>query len=156
MRKTPEVINELKDKGVIDDYAIGGGIATLFYAEPFLTYDLDIFITIKQSGKIIDLTPIYDYLKSKGYKWKDEHIVIEGVPVQFIVADELEEEGIKNAKGITYEGIPNKVFSSEHLIAIFLRAGREKDIQKVKMLLQQTKINKRRLKNILRENLILK
>ena len=77
--------------------------------------------------------------------------MIEGVPVQFIVADELEEEGIKNAKGITYEGIPTKVFSPEYLIAIFLRAGREKDIQKVKMLLQQTKINKRRLKNILRK-----
>ena len=40
MKKTPKVINELKERGLIDDYAIGGGIAALFYIEPFLTYDL--------------------------------------------------------------------------------------------------------------------
>jgi hypothetical protein len=34
MRKTLEIINELKQKGFITDYAIGGGIATLFYIEP--------------------------------------------------------------------------------------------------------------------------
>ena len=31
MKETLEVLNSLKDKGLIDNYAIGGGIATIFY-----------------------------------------------------------------------------------------------------------------------------
>ena len=34
------VIRELKDKRIILDFAIGGGIAVLYYVEPLLTYDL--------------------------------------------------------------------------------------------------------------------
>ncbi len=49
MKKTIEIINELKSKKLIDDYAIGGGIGALFYIEPFLTYDLDIFIIIREN-----------------------------------------------------------------------------------------------------------
>jgi len=33
MKNTLKVINELKEKGLIDDYAICGGIAALFYIE---------------------------------------------------------------------------------------------------------------------------
>lgn len=32
----------------IKDYAIGGGIAAIYYIEPILTYDLDIFIILPQ------------------------------------------------------------------------------------------------------------
>ncbi|HOK57319.1 MAG TPA: hypothetical protein PKV21_05145 [bacterium] len=153
MEKTIKVINELKKKGLINDYAIGGGIGALFYIEPFLTYDLDIFVVLKEEPDkvIIDLSNIYNYLQSKGYKWKGEHILIEGVPVQFIVADELEEEGIKNAKKVRYKGIPTKVLSPEYLIAIFLRTGRKKDIEKVERFFEETKINKRKLRNILKK-----
>lgn len=95
MRQTLKVVNGLKNKGLINDYAIGGGIAALFYIEPFLTYDLDVFIiSVERTDEknLIVLSPIFDYLKSKGYSWKGEHIIIEGVPVQFIPADELERE----------------------------------------------------------------
>lgn len=43
MRETIKVINRMIKKGLFNDYAIGGGIATMFYIEPFLTYDIDIF-----------------------------------------------------------------------------------------------------------------
>jgi hypothetical protein len=45
LKKTLKVLNDLKKKGIIKDYAIAGGIATIFYVEPILTYDLDIFFT---------------------------------------------------------------------------------------------------------------
>ncbi len=44
MKETIKIINELKKKGLIENYAIGGGIAAIFYIEPILTYDLDVFI----------------------------------------------------------------------------------------------------------------
>lgn len=83
MKYTLKVINEMKRRRLFVDYAIGGGIATLFYVEPFLTYDLDIFIIpsgSKVSDKgLIDLSPIFEYLKGKGYRWESEHIIIEGI-----------------------------------------------------------------------------
>ena len=141
----------MKEKGLIKDYAIGGGIATLFYTEPFLTYDLDIFILTETTSTqtIIDLSPIFEYLKQKGYTWKGEHILIEGVPVQFIYADELEKEAVEKARIVEYEGVKTKVIAPEYLIAILLRAGRKKDREKVEKLLQEAEIDMKELQDIL-------
>jgi len=153
VKETLKVINEIKDKGLIKDYAIGGAIATIFYTEPFFTYDLDIFIitteeTIK--SKLIDLSPIFNYLKYKSYSWEGEYIIIEGMPVQFIPADELEKESIENAKEIEFEGIKTKIITPEYLIALFSRAGRRKDKEKIEKILEQfEKINMKKLRNIL-------
>jgi hypothetical protein len=138
------------EEGLIKDYAIGGGIAVMFYIEPFLTYDIDIFILIEHKQKnLVILTPLYDYLKKSGYKWKGEHMIVEGIPVQFIPADELEEYAIKNAKKITYEGMDTKIVRPEYLIAILLRAGRKKDINKIEQILEETKLDASKLKKIL-------
>ncbi len=149
MKKVIKILNELLRKGLIKDYAIGGGIATIFYVEPFLTYDVDVFIRLpkkKKMQKIISLSPIFTYLENKGYPWSGEHILIEGVPVQFIPVDTLEEEAVRNAKKIEHEGVTAKVLTPEYLILILLRAGRKKDIGKIEKLLSQASINIKKLK----------
>lgn len=154
MKKTIEVLNQLQKKGLIKDYAIGGGIATIFYVEPFFTYDLDVFIIpsgMPREQNLILLSPIYGYLEAKGYKWKGEHIIIEGVPVQFIPADELEKEAVTRAKAVEYEGVKTRVMAPEYLVAVLLRVGRKKDMEKIEKLLEQTKIDKRKLGAILRK-----
>jgi len=154
MKKTIQVLNQLQKKGLIKDYAIGGGIATIFYVEPFFTYDLDVFIIPSGMAKeqnLILLSPVYNYLETKGYKWKGEHIIIEGIPVQFIPANELEEEAITNARKIGYEGVKTRVMTPEHLVALLLRAGRKKDLGKIEKLLEQTRIDRRKLGAILRK-----
>lgn len=111
MEKTIKTINELKQNKLFEEYAIGGGIATIFYTETFLTYGLDIFIIPTRKGKeenLIILSPVFEYLENKGYSWKGEHIIIEGVPVQFIPVDKLEEEAVKNAKEMEYEGVKQR------------------------------------------------
>jgi hypothetical protein len=153
MKQTIKVINELKRKGLFKDYAIGGGIATLFYVEPFLTYDLDVFIIPSEERKktnLIMLTPIFKYFKNKGYRFRGEHLIVEGIPVQFIPADELEEEAVNGARQIQYEGVKTKVMTPEYLVAILLRAGRKKDIEKIERLLEQARIDKKQLEDILR------
>lgn len=155
MKKTIEVLNSLKDKALIDGYAIGGGVATIFYTEPVFTYDLDVFVIVKSepNEKIISLAPIYDYLTSKGYSWKGEHIVIEDLPVQFIPGESgIEREAVENAKDVTYGGVKTKIISAEYLIAIALKVGRRKDFEKVTRLFDQTKIDKSTLEKILKKH----
>lgn len=158
MKKTLEVLNGLKDKVLIDDYAIGGGVASIFYTEPVFTYDLDVFVIVKQEleRKIISLVPIYDYLTSKGYVWKGEHILIEDFPVQFIPATAgVEKEAVENAKNVAYSGVGTKVLSAEYLIAIALKVGRRKDFEKVTRLFDQSKVDKSALKQILTKHRLL-
>lgn len=152
MKKTIEVINGLKEERLIKDYAIGGAIGVLKWVEPFFTRDLDIFIIPFQEpeGKVIDLSPIYDYLKKKGYdEWAGQWIIIEGIPVEFIPAENLAKESVVNAQEIEFEGAKTKVIIPEYLIALLLKAGREKDIMKIKMLLEQAKVDRRKLNEVL-------
>jgi len=152
MKKTLQVLNELKEKKLIKDYAIGGGIGAIFYIEPVLTYDLDVFILLPSRLKkrnLIILSPIFDFLKKKNYQWKGEHVIIEGLPVQFIPSNGLETEAIKDAKKINYQGVKTKIIRPEYLITLFLKAGRRKDKEEVRMLLEQAKINREKLKRVL-------
>ncbi len=154
MKKALEILNKLKEKGLIENYAIGGGIASIFYTEPVFTYDLDVFVIVKTEAaeKIISLVPIYDYLKTKGGSWKGEHIVIEDMPIQFIPAGgDIEKEAVENARHITYQGVKTNVLSAEYLIAIALKVGRGKDLEKVRRLIEQAKIDKGMLGKILKK-----
>jgi predicted nucleotidyltransferase len=66
MKNVLEVMNNLKEKGLIKDYAIGGAIANLRWTEPFFTRDLDIFVIPEKEvaeNEILVLNDRYDYLK---------------------------------------------------------------------------------------------
>lgn len=152
MKDTINVINKLKENGLINDYAIGGAIAVLKWTEPFFTRDLDIFIIHEAKEKEIVLTPIYEYLKERGAQWEKQWIIVNGIPVDFIVADKLETEAIENAEEVEYEEVKTKILTPEYLIALFIRAGRDKDERKIEMLLKQTKIDMEKLEKILNEN----
>ncbi|MCK4244292.1 MAG: hypothetical protein KAX20_01560 [Candidatus Omnitrophica bacterium] len=160
MKKAIIVMNELKREGLIKDYAIGGAIGALKWVEPFFTRDLDIFIILikePENGEVIMLSPLYEYLKKRGYnKWVEQWIIIDDVPVELIPAEGVSKESVENALEVEFEGIRTKVMRPEYLIALFLKAGRDKDIRKIEMLLKQTKIDMEKLKDILRRYDLLK
>ena len=80
-----ETLNELKRDGLFEDYAVGGGMAVLFYSEPIRTYDVDVFILLPpQSGFLIDMAPLYQALEARGFFPDAEHILVHGVPVQLL------------------------------------------------------------------------
>jgi len=151
MEKTLKVLNELEKEGIIAGYAIGGGIAGLFYTEPVLTYDLDVFILLTQApGKLISLSPIYEYLRKKGYRAHREHVVIGGLPVQFIpVYNDLVEEAVTEAAQMRYRKTATKVLRAEHLLAICLKTDRPKDRARMTQLLEEAEIDKGYLGRIL-------
>ena len=49
MEKTLQLVNTLEHDGIVRRYAIGGAMAATFYAEPALTFDLDIFVLLPQA-----------------------------------------------------------------------------------------------------------
>jgi predicted nucleotidyltransferase len=154
MKHTLIVLNEMKEKGLFRDYAIGGAMAALRWTEPFFTQDLDIFIILQKEireDEIINLSALYEYLKNKGYEWSGQWIIIEGIPVEFIPAEGLAKEAVEYGVDIEFEGVKTRVISPEYLIALFLSAGREKDKIKVRLLLDQADIDKEKLEIILRK-----
>jgi len=154
VKRTLEVLNELEREGVFTRYAIGGAMAATFYTEPVLTFDLDVFVLLQSSATgLVSLAPIYDALRTRGYKEEQECILIEGVPVQFLPAyNALIEEALAQAREIDYEGVPARVVRAEHLIAICLQTGRAKDRARVAMLREQAHLDHELLADILKRH----
>jgi predicted nucleotidyltransferase len=70
--------------------------------------------------------------------------------VQFLAASGLTEEAVREARPVQYEGVPAKVFRPEYIIAIAASVGRHKDFARIEQMLDQVKIDKALLDDILR------
>jgi hypothetical protein len=151
VKRTIEVLNGLEKEGVFSRYAIGGAMGAIFYTEPFLTFDLDIFIVLPRTPEgLLTLTPVYEAMRVRGYKEEKECVLIEGVPVQFLPAyNSLVEEALDQAQEIMFEDVPTRVLRSEHLVAISLATGRDKDRERVRILREQAKLDMNLLAEIL-------
>src|SRR5205809_5965806 len=102
------VLNDMKDSGVVEDYAVAGAMAMVFWAEPIPTYDLDVLV----------------FAAGRGYATQAEHVIIEGVPVQFLPAhNSLAEEAIDRAVTLEYESVPVRVVRPEYLVGLYLEPG---------------------------------
>jgi len=145
MKKTLAVLNDLKKQGLIADYAIGGGMGAVFYVEPFLTYDLDVFIVADEPG-LQPLEFLYRYLKKRGFRPQQEQIIIEGIPVQFLPAfNELLKEAVSEAREIVYQGTATRVMTAEHLAAVMVQTGRTKDRERFFKMIEEAKIDQSKL-----------
>lgn len=130
MKATLQVINQMVADKVIADYAIGGAIGAIAYLEPFLTQDVDVFMSFSttSAGLIVSPAPIYDYLTARGHRPERECIRIEGWLVQFLPVEKpLYADALAHAITRDVDGVPVRVFSAEHLMAIALDTGRAKD-----------------------------
>ncbi len=121
-----QTLNGLKRKGIIKDYAIGGGYAVNYYLEPSYTYDLDVLVLL---GSDADYQALYKHFREAGNKIENIYVMIGDLPVQFLPSfiSPLFDEAIKKARRITVGGVPGKVVRVEYLIALLLVAFRTKD-----------------------------
>jgi len=119
------VLNDMKRAGVVEDYAVAGAMAMVFWAEPIPTYDLDVLVFLPgDDATIVSLAPLYEWAAQHGYPAQAEHVMIEGVPVQFLPAhNALAEEAIDRAASIEYGGVPVRVVRPEYLAALYLEPG---------------------------------
>lgn len=119
------VLNDMKDSGVVEEYAVAGAMAMVFWAEPIPTYDLDVLVFLPEDeSAIVSLAPLYDWAAGRGYPAQAEHVMIAGVPVRFLPAhNRLAEEAIDRAVTLEYEGVPVRVVRPEYLVALYLEPG---------------------------------
>ena len=144
--------NGLVAAGLIEDWALGGALAAIYYVEPFTTYDADIFFIPKDQGLTAGIPAIYTHLQSQGWQVEREHLLVHGFPVQFLAAGGLTEEAVRAAERIDYEGVPAKVFRAEHIVAIAASVGRAKDKARIEQLLQQADLDKTYLADVLQKH----
>jgi hypothetical protein len=144
-------LNEMKAEGIVGDYAIGGGMAALFYVEALATYDIDVFALIpSQSGTVIRLTEIYEWCRSRGFEADAEHVLIHTVPIQFLAANEgIENEAVTYARTFDYEGIPVRVMEPEYLAVLSVLAGGPKRRERAGSLFEAEVIDREKLRTIL-------
>ena len=142
--------NDLVAAGLIEDYALGGALAAIYYVEPFTTYDADIIFVAAEKGLTAGTPAIYSHLQERGWRVDREHLLVKDFPVQFLAAAGLTEEAVRKAREIEYEGVPAKVLRPEHIIAIAASVGRHKDLARIEQLLEQAEIDRTLLDDILR------
>jgi hypothetical protein len=118
-------INDLKVRGLIQDYAISGAMAQLFWDEAVVTFDLDVLVLLGPVANVLDpLRDVYQWAAELGYRTLAEHIVISDFPVQFLPApDGLSEEAVRNSATVESDGVAMRVVRPEYLIALWLQAG---------------------------------
>lgn len=115
-------LNDMKAAGVLKDYAVSGAMALVFWTEPVATYDLDVLVWLPATeGPIVSLSGVYGWLATRGWDAHAEHVLIAGVPVQFLPAhDALADEALTTAATLDYSGVPVRVVRPEHLVALYL------------------------------------
>lgn len=151
MEATLKVLNELERENVMARYAIGGAVGAIFYMEPFLTYDLDVFVLLpKTDGGLLTLAPIYEALKRRGFEEDGVCILIEGMPVQFLHAyNPLLEEALAEALEKRYVETVTRVMRPEHLAAIMAQTGRDKDRQRFFTFMQEAELDMDYLRGVI-------
>ncbi len=155
MEKVIEILNRMQADGVIERFAIGGGIAAIRYLEPYLTDDIDVFLSpvVVSEGGLISFGRIYSYLEELGYYPEREYVRIGDWLVQFVYAAEsVQEEAVEQADRVAFAGIYTSFFSPEHLAAELLRSGRLKDLTRVAGLLESERMDMDKFRDIIRRH----
>lgn len=155
---TLRVLNDMKAAGVLAEYAIGGAVAAFLYIEPGATFDLDVFTAWNPAqGGLLTPQPLYLYLLKRGYgEYEKEAIMIEGWAVQFLpLANPLIEEALVQAVDIEIKGVPTRVFTREHLMAICLQTGRPKDAARLLEFTEESGADLERFEKILERHTLL-
>ena len=147
-----EAANELVAARLVEAWALGGALAAIYYVEPFTTYDADIFFIPTDKGLTAGIPAIYAHLQSRGWKVEQEHLVVEGFPVQFLGARGLTEEAVREAVDFEYAGVCGRIFRPEYIIAVAAQVGRHKDKARIEQLLQQAAFDSEKLQDILRRH----
>ncbi len=146
------VLTEMRDDGVVTDYAIGGATAVLFYAEPTRTYDVDVFVTLPSgpATTLVSIEPVYEWARRRGIVIEGEHLMIASVPVQVLPAyNSLVEEAVAEARVHDYDGESVRVVGPEHLIALALQAGGARRRERAWQLLEYGGADRDRLRAVL-------
>jgi hypothetical protein len=150
------VLNTMKADGVVGEYAVAGAMAMVFWAEPVPTFDLDVLVLLPGPTRdLVSLDSLYRWAESAGHPVQDEHILVEGLPVQFIPSPSgLAREAMDSASEVDYQGVPVRVVRPEYLVALYLepQARTRKRRERAAALLELRTLNHDLINEILKRH----
>ncbi len=149
------MLNELESRGFYSKWALGGAMAITYYLEATETDDVDVLVLIPPvpGQTLVDLDPLYAELHARNCQFVGEHVLISGIPLQFIdvAPGSLEAEALEEAIETNLQGERLRVAPLEHLLAVAIRLQRGKDKVRLEKAFTETpdKVDFERLENIL-------
>ena len=137
MKAVARLLNDMLAAGIVHDYAVFGAVAQMRYTDAVATMDADILVGLPAGPGLIQLGPIYDFCRGRGYLPEGEAIRVGNWPVQFIPAfDDLTREAMQNAETGEVDDEPIRVVRAIDLALIALSVGRAKDHARILALLE--------------------
>jgi hypothetical protein len=74
-RDALDALNKMKAEGVVEEYAIAGAMALVFWTEPVPTWDLDVLVFLPPAtGPLVSLEGVYAWASARGYALDKEHV----------------------------------------------------------------------------------
>jgi len=146
-------LNEMAATGVIEEYAVGGAVAAIFYAEPRETFDLDVFFVLstEPSNPLARLEAIYQFARDRGFEPHAEFIRMHGWAVQFLEgAKPLWKDAVRQARTLRFEREVVRVIDPEFLAAMMVETGRSKDWIRLADFFESNVLDRERFETILR------
>jgi hypothetical protein len=124
-----KLFNLAVSERVFDTYALAGGLAVKYYGAPINTVDADFLVVFPQTtGGLLDASLVFDFFQQKGAQPAGEYLIFHGLKFRLIPANRpLDAEALESAANVTEKGVPFRVVTAEHLIALKLSAWRYKD-----------------------------
>jgi len=149
VKELARLLNEMREAGVISDYALFGAAAQMRYTEPVATLDADVLVNAPGPEGLDKLGPIYQFCATKGYHPEGEAMRVGAWPVQFVpVFSPLTREALEQAETADFEGVPFRVVRAAHLAVIALSVGRAKDFTRILALLESGSVTRQEVANL--------
>lgn len=143
MRAVAELLNAMREAGVISEYALFGAIAQMRYTEPVATLDAHVLVAVPSPEKLDALKPLYEFCAARGHRPEGGAVRVGAWPVQFIpVFSPLTQEALEQAETADFEGVPFRVVRADHLAVIALSVGRAKDYARILGLLESGSVSR--------------
>lgn len=143
MKEVAQLLNAMRDAGVIADYALFGAAAQMRYTEPVATLDADVLVEVPSAERFDPLAAIYQFCAERGYQPEGEAVRVGAWPVQFIpVFNPLTQEALRQAETADFDGVPFRVVRADFLAVIALSVGRAKDFTRILALLESGSISR--------------
>lgn len=154
MTELIRLLEKLKSAGIINQYAIGGATALVFYFEPINTVDVDVFVILAGPDQpLVNLTPIYSFFSEAGHSIKKEYILVNQVPVQFLVPyNDLLVEAVHHPRKVKYGKARVNILELEYLMSIMVQTGRLKDKARLSEIESHVTYSRSKLARILKRH----
>ena len=112
---------------------------------------MGVFVLLPQTaGGLLALSPVCEALKRRGCAEEGECLLVEGMPVQFLPAyNPLLEEALAESRETRYAETVTRVLRPEHLAAIMVQTGRDKDRQRFATFMQEAEHDAEYLRGVL-------